>query len=189
MANTLTMQVLGLAEAMHAMRQVPMKMQNFHVRVALNKAGGIVKRDAQPRIVRQTGLLKRSIRVKVKVPSASYNQKHHSRPAYAVIGPGRNILGPVARVRKRIRVLSIKKAVARVLGGGKVRTRYSSRYAHLIEFGHYKRGGLGRVDARPFLQPAISATRDTAAAAAIAKLREGLKQPPQMRPVQARRMR
>lgn len=98
-------------------------------RIALNAWGGVVKQVAVSRARRRTGLLKKSQVVKVKIPDASYNVKHHGKPAYVMVGTSRDAVAPFAGNKK----LSVRKATKRVLSGGKVRAVRPSRYAHLVE--------------------------------------------------------
>src|SRR4051812_2201580 len=149
----------GLPDAVRAIEELPRRLQNKHVRIALNAAGGVLKRAAQANAPRQTGLLEKSLGVKVKVPAASFNSAHHDKPAYAIIGPRRGFLAPVARVKGQTKKLSIRAATKRVLGGGKVRARNPSRYAHLAAKSHnVVRGGkvVGRTHDHNFLAAAVN---------------------------------
>ncbi len=127
-------------------------------RIALNAWGGVVKPIQVARARRQTGLLAKSPRVKVVIPDASYNAKHHGKPAYVMVGPSRDVVAPVVRGKK----VSIRKATKTVLGGGRVQTRRPSRYAHLVE----------RID--PFVGPSQEAGRTAGLAAFESKLSTGI---------------
>src|SRR5688572_15201680 len=86
---TLAMKITGLREAQRALQEVPRRTYHLHLRKALNKAGGMLRNAASNFARVDTGLLKKSLKVKVKIPAASFNAAHHGKPAYAVIGPGR----------------------------------------------------------------------------------------------------
>src|SRR5947209_1346328 len=109
----------GLPDAVRALEELPRRLQNRHTRIALNAAGGVLKKTAQAEAPKQTRLLEQSLGVKVKVPAASHNPKHWGKPAYAIIGPRRGFLAPVARIKGKIKKLSIRAAVKHVLSGGK----------------------------------------------------------------------
>ncbi len=127
-------------------------------RIALNAWGGTVRNFAKSKARRETGLLQKSLKVKVKIPDASYNTAHHGKPAYVIVGPARDVVGPVANGK----LLSIRKATKRVLSGGRVKTRRPSRYAHLVE----------RID--PFIGPAQEHGRTAGMAVFEAKLSAGI---------------
>lgn len=127
-------------------------------RIALNAWGGVVRNTSRSLARRQTGLLRKSLTVKVKIPDSSYNVKHHGRPAYVIVGPARNVVGPVASGK----LLSIRKATKRVLSGGKVQTRRPSRYAHLVERRY------------PFIAPAARAGETSGFEKFATKIREGI---------------
>lgn len=151
-----------------AMRELPRRVAIFTVRVALNAWGGVVRDKAVPLARRQTGMLAKSLGVKVKIPDASFNKAHHGKPAYVLVGPKRrsgrmlrkdNLKGFGAAQRE---LVATRKLLA---GKGKplererlavrlVKSTYDavyrnpSRYAHLVEGGHKK--GKGRSAARPY---------------------------------------
>lgn len=163
------MKVYGIPETLKAFDELPKRMRVKHLRIALNAAAGLIRDAAKARVRRESGLLAASLKTKVAIPDASYNVKHHGKPAYAVIGPARNVVGPVLNGK----VLSVRKATKHVLSGGKVETRRPSRYAHLIERGH---GGPRPAPAYPFLGPAVAASKEQALSRAVEKLRSGLEQ-------------
>src|SRR4029079_3117282 len=149
----------GLPQAVRALEELPRRLQNRHTRIALNAAGGVLKKSAAANAPRQTGLLGRSLGVKVKVPNASFNPKHNGKPAYVIVGPRRGFLAPVARINGKIKKLSIRAATKRVVSrAGKVFARNPSRYSHLVHNPHnVVRGGqvVGRTKAHPFLTQAV----------------------------------
>jgi hypothetical protein len=135
------------------------------LRKALNAWGGYVRNVAKSLAPEQTGLLKKSLKVKVVIPDASFNEKHHGRPAYVMVGPSRDAVGPVSGGR----LLSIRKATKLVRSGGRVQTRRPSRYAHLVE-----RGTQRGVKAHPFIAPAQAAGATTGMAVLSSKLEQGI---------------
>ena len=148
-------------------------------RVALNAWGGTVRDKAKSLARRETGLLQKSLKIKVRIPDASYNVKHHGKPAYVMVGPARNVIGPIARGKK----LSDKKAFKRVMSGGRVQTRRPSRYAHLIERGtkpHAIKFKSGRTiqhpgtAAHPFIGPAQQHGNTVGIATFVRKMEEGI---------------
>lgn len=126
--------VFGVSDCVAAFSDLPRTVQNRHMRIALNAAGGVIRDAAVANLPRETGLLRKSVKVKVRVPNASHNQKHWGRPAYAVIGPARRVVGLATTVLGKTRA-GIKRAIKAQTGAGSVRIRRPSRYAHLIERG------------------------------------------------------
>lgn len=168
-----------------ALLLLPQRVGFKVLRKALNAWGGFVRNFAKQNAPDETGLLKRSLRVKAVIPDASFNPKHHGKPAYVLVGPARNIVGPVVGGR----VLSIRKATARVVSGGKVQTRRPSRYAHLIERGTRPHQikittKSGRqiiiqhpgTKAHPFIRPAEQAGATQGMAILQQKLRTGIEE-------------
>lgn len=141
---TLVIKVHGIPEALEAFRDLPRTVQNKHMRIAMNAGGGVIRDAMASRTPTDTGLLKRSFRVKVSVPNASYNVAHHGRPAYAVIGPSRNVAG-IQTFRKSGRAGMVKQVRIKRKGGVDTFTRSGlgvattlhrpSRYWHLVERG------------------------------------------------------
>ena len=192
---SLDMQVVGMRETLQALRNVPRDVQNKHVRIGMNKGGGMIKATAVSFATVETGLLKKSLAVKVKVPDASFNVAHHGRPAYAVVGPGRNkgrmmrmtsggkLRGHGKAQKQFLEEVKIAKGegargrdiqrAARNVTGGKFADatyRNPTRYAHIVE------RGSKRVRARPFLSIAARITGPAAQQAVIQKVQEGLRQ-------------
>lgn len=168
-------------------------VQLKHVRIGLNKAGGMLRNAAQNFVRVDTGLLKRSLRVFVKVPNASFNTAHHGKPAYALIGPGRNT-GRMMRRTASGRLRGHAKAqksfietvkLSRAAGGRRMephragkafvgqnypdaKLRSPTRYAHLVE------KGTPRVRPRPFLGMAVRIVGQAAMQAGVKKINDGL---------------
>ena len=191
---TVVMKLFGVKETQHAMRHVPRQVQFRHLRIGMNAGCGILKRSAQGYINDETGLLSKSLSVKVKIPDASHNRAHHGKPAYGVIGPKRNFVRASVRAASgKSRLLSDKKAFNRVMGGGRVSVRNPARYAHLVHGGtkshvvsakRVKKLSDGRtifgssvtVRAKPnrFLSKAVASSGAAAQAKVVSKLHEGL---------------
>jgi HK97 gp10 family phage protein len=191
---TLVLRVGGVQDTLNAFRDLPRAIRNRHMRIAMNAGAGVIRDTAVANAPKQSGLLKKSLKVKVRVPDASYNVAHHGRPAYAVIGPSRYVVGPTVKRGGKTKLMGIKRATKYVLGGGKVQTRSPSRYAHLVEKGtrkHNIRPASGKLlsdgntvfgplvyhpgtKARSFLAKAVSSSGAAAQAKVIQKLKDGI---------------
>lgn len=150
------------------LQALPRNVALRHYRIALNAWGGVVKGVQVSRAPKQrTGLLKKSPTVKVVVPAASYNQKHHSKPAYVIVGPSRSLVRAVADGK----AISDRKATKRVLSGGRVRTWRPSRYAHFVEKGI---AGRRRISPKPFVVPSARAGESEGFRKFVSKIEQGL---------------
>jgi len=146
-------------------------MQFKHMRIALNAGAGIIRDRARAVALKDTGLLARSLGVKVKIPGMSFNQAHWGKPEYAVIGPLRNFKKYTGTTRKGRRIgLSARGAVSRGLRGQRVVLKRPGRYAHLVE------KGTRRMMAFPFLDTAVWTEGDVAKSKMVLKLVQGLTQ-------------
>ena len=150
------------------LEQLPRRVRIKHLRIGLNAWGGVVKAKAVARAPVETGLLKKSIIVKVTIPDASFDVQHHGKPARVIVGPSRNVVAPFIRKGGKTRKLGLTRATKLVLGGTKVRVRKPSRYAHLVE------KGTKRSKARPFIAPAQRAGERQGMEKLAAKLRDGI---------------
>ena len=167
---TLVMKVFGVQECLDSFVQLPRTLQNKHMRIGLNAAAGVIRNAAVANAPQDTGLLKKSIKIKVKIPNASYSAAHHGKPAYAIIGPSRNVVG-VQTFRKsgtRGRIKTVRLKANQRLA---TNVRRPSRYAHLVERGT-KRG----TKATWFLRRAVASAGAMAQAKMIQKLRDGLQE-------------
>jgi hypothetical protein len=184
-----TIQITGVKEALHAFRELPKRVAIKHQRIALNAGAGVIRDRYASMAHRETGLLSKSIGIKVKIPDASYNKDHHGKPAYAVIGPKRksgrfmrvnskgNLKGygaaqrALKAERKRLesslapkqREIQAVTNVSKQFNDGKYRV--PSRYAHLA--------GKGRRGA-DVLNAAARQSKDAAAAKIAQKLQTGI---------------
>lgn len=133
---TLAIKVFGVQDCLEAFNDLPRTIRAKHMRVALNAGGGVIRDAAVSLAPKETGLLRKSIKVKVSVPEASYNPKHWARPAYAVVGPARRIVSAITSTAKgRLRMVSREGAINAAFRGKTVTRRRASRYAHLVERG------------------------------------------------------
>lgn len=134
MSRILT-QVLGVPQAQKALSELTRSAQNLGTRIALNAAMGVLKNHTVP--PRDTGLLDRSQRVKVKVPAASRDLRHHDKPAYGLLGAGRG-LAAVRNKRGNLRIISSRRKsfiqATKALTGA--RLVFASRYSHFAEKKH-----------------------------------------------------
>lgn len=176
--------VTGTQFTINALTGLDGRLRFKTVRIALNAYGGVVKRAAMAGAPKGSGLLGKSIRVKVKVPDASYNKAHHGKPAYVVIGPGRGIFGfktktgrvgaktlaaGMKQIDKRGGSFQTVKERSRFLGGRLgIYKRRASRYAHFAEKGRKGTGGSH------FLEKAATSTMPTAMAALQNKMASGI---------------
>lgn len=126
--------VHGVPDTLAAFADLPRTLQNRHMRIAINAAGGVIRDAAAANVPRETGLLRKSLKVKARVPNASHDVRHWGKPAYAVVGPARKVVGLATTVRGVTRG-GIKRAIKAQSGIGAVRIRRASRYAHLVERG------------------------------------------------------
>jgi hypothetical protein len=159
----------------------------------------VVKDKAKSLARRETGLLSKSIGVKVTIPDASFNKAHHGKPAYVVVGPKRKsgrfmrrtASGSLKGFGKAQKELKAQRNFFKAAGAnplarerlavrmtkkqfGEAQYRNPTRYAHLVEHGHAK--GKGRSSARPypFIGPAQSHGNTAGLAKFTSKLREGI---------------
>lgn len=158
-------------QLMHNLQTLPKAMQTKHLRIAMNAWGGEVKRKMQDLAPRETGLLRRSITVKAKIPDASFNAQHHGRPAYAIVGPKRRLVQAVARTPKGFRQKSAAGIAKAHLAGKVVQIRRPSRYAHLVD-----RGTRKGVRATGFVRRAQNHGAGVGIQKLFDKLREGFTQ-------------
>jgi HK97 gp10 family phage protein len=116
----------GVQSAIQALDGLDKKIRRKGIRKAALAAGTIILKAAKGRVVKETGLLRKSLGKKVKVYTKGVG--------VAVVGPR----------------VGFKQEVTR--RGVKVWSN-PVRYAHLVEL------GTGRTAAKPFLKPALDATR------------------------------
>lgn len=150
------------------------------LRKALMAWGGFVKKRAQELAPDETGLLKKSLKVEAVIPDASFNVKHHGKPAYVMVGPSRKVVGYTVGGKLTTQRRAMKIAAA----FGTYQRRRPSRYAHLVERGtkpHDIKVG-GRIirhpgsKAHPFIGPAQAAGATTGMALLRTKLESGIMQ-------------
>ena len=132
---TLILRVGGVQDCISAFRDLPRTVRNKHMRIAINAGAGVIRDAAVSNAPKESGLLKKSLKIKVRVPEASHNPKHWGRPAYAVIGPARHVVSRVATVKGIVKTITTRQAIRRSFGGGGFTQRRPARYAHLIEKG------------------------------------------------------
>jgi hypothetical protein len=153
------------------LKELPRRVGLRVLRIALNAWGGEVKAVAQSRVKRVSGLLYKSLTVKVKIPAASFNTAHQSKPAYVMIGPSRSVSGLVRSVageRKGVTLARLQKTGFR---GNLVRRVRPSRYAHFVEKGI---AGKKQIEAAAFIGPAQEAGKVAGMNALSYKLEQGI---------------
>lgn len=165
-----TVSIIGLPEALRAFDAFPKGIRNKHLRIALSAAAGAIRDAAVPLARRQTGLLAKSLGI--KVPNVSQADRS-GKPVSAVIGARRRFVGPAITIGGITKLLSTRKATKRVVAGGKVQVRRPSRYSHLVEKGHR---GPHPAPAYPFLGPAARSAGAAAGQRAMEKLTQGVQE-------------
>lgn len=159
----------GVPEALAGLKQFKEGIQRKHIKIALSAAGGVFKPEAVKRAPSETGLLKKSIKVKTSLSKKKDN-------AYAVVGASRQVkravgLAASGKNKGKIRTLG-KKAVEKLTTAGTtVRYRQPARYSHLVEKGT-KRG----VKATRFLADTVASKKDQAGQRIVEKLRKGVEE-------------
>lgn len=154
----------GLRDAVRALDYFPRTLRNKWLRIALNAAGGVLLRATRPHIPQASGLLAKSLGVKVKIPRGAYG--------YALVGARRRMGRAVATIGGKTRALTARKTTKHLAAGGKARFRNPTRYLHLVENDHKKRGGGTVAGKHPLAQG--MAAFPAARAAAVEKLRQGV---------------
>lgn len=154
---SLRVRIDGIPQAIAAMQNLTPAVRIRHLRIAMNAAMGVIKNHTVP--PRLTGLLDRSQRVKVVIPAASKDPRHHDKPAYSLLGAGRGLAG-LRTKRGKVRTLTRKKAAtAKALGNKLV---YASRYSHFAEKKHH------------YLAKAVAAGGTDAQSKFATKIQEGI---------------
>lgn len=156
---------------MRNLQTLPRKVMFKHVRIGMMAWGGVVKRKMQELAPKETGLLRRSIIVKARIPDASYNVKHHGKPAYAIVGPRRDLVRAVALTPKGFRSKSAAGIAKAHAAGKRVVIRRPSRYAHLVD-----RGTRKGVKATGFIRRAQNYGAGVGIQKLFDKLRQGIEQ-------------
>jgi hypothetical protein len=149
-------------QCIRALETFPGRLRFKHERIALSAGAGVYKNLASSMAPRESKTLSKSLTVKVKIPNASYNAKHHGKPSYAVVGPKRG-MARFVRV-KTGKGIGAKRAVKLQAAGERVALRRPARYAHLA--------GPGRRST--FMQRASAIGAKPAAARVIHKLQQGV---------------
>lgn len=156
----ITAQVFGVDDCIQAFNELPATVHNRGMRVAMNAGAGVIRDAIVANAPKESGVLRGAIKIRVKIPNASFNKAHHGRPAYAVIGPSRRVVRAVAKTAKGFRrkgAAGIAKAQAKGLA---VRVRKPSRYAHVA--------GPGR--RQQFVTQAVASHGEAAKAKVILKI-------------------
>lgn len=145
--------VVGLEDARRNFQRLGEAIQRKHMRIAFNAGGGVIKRDAVPRIKKRTGLLRKSQAVRVVNSRRGWS---------AVIGASRKAKGRLSRTKAgKLRATRITGNPLRVMGEKIIRP---SRYSHLAEAKHHS------------LRDAATVAGPAAGQKIVSKLVEGLTQ-------------
>jgi hypothetical protein len=137
-----------------ALALLPRRVGLLHLRKALSAWGGQVKNTASSLAPRATGTLSKSIGVAVKIPDASYDVKHHGKPARVIVGPKRRF-GRIATQKElksgRLGKRRIKSGryTFKAIQGAKVFSYIpASRYAHFDKRYMVAAGQVGAMQAQ-----------------------------------------
>lgn len=167
----LSVRLRGAKRVQRLLAKVPKRLQRRTMQKALSAGGGVVKTATQTRAPKQTGLMRRVLKVlRVRV------RFHKGYIAYRVAP--RSVKKPIARTKTgKLRVATRKRLQEVEAAGGRVRYRDPSKYAHLVELGHkLKRGGrvYGAVRGRHFMRRSFQASKRQAMRAIIRKVKQGI---------------
>ncbi len=175
MANaTLRYHVIGMAEAIAAIRDLPERVQRVVIKRGLAASGGILKTETVKRVQQDSSTLKKNLIVKTSLT-------RDKKRAYSVVGSRRKVkvaigqknakgdIGVVATFRTKkdgtTAVTGQKRFDKAIAAGKSVRYRSPSRYIHLAE----KKNRNGR-----FLQKSIAAKGRQAGEAGVAQMQKAL---------------
>lgn len=140
-----TIKLVGVDQAIANLGNLPRKVAFKHLRVALSAAGGQIKDTLKLLAPVETRTLKNSFAVKTKIPDASWDVKHHGKPAYVVIGAKRGSAKLVTNWKGRV-ITATKKTLERARAFRiKARWRKPSRYSHLAEKKHGFHANAARI--------------------------------------------
>lgn len=158
----LTFSVTGSEQVIRNVLALPKRIRRRAFRVALDAAGGEIKREVQKRAPVETGLLKRSMGVKTVVPD-------NERTAWTKVGPRRGFKAPLGRTKRgKLKAVSTKLQALLPTSANAI-YRNPTRYAHLVEHGT-KRG----VRARRFMKLSAQLRYPAAVAKINSKLRSAV---------------
>lgn len=166
--------VVGMAEAIAAIRELPERVQRVVIKRGLSAAGGILKTEAVKRVPQDSSTLKKNLIVKTSLT-------RDKKRAYSVVGSRRRVkvaigeknakgeIGVVATFRKKkdgtTAVTGKKRFEKAIAAGRSLKYRSPSRYIHLVE----KKNRNGR-----FLQKSIAAKGRQAGEAGTAQMQKAL---------------
>lgn len=126
-------------EITSVLKELPQNLQTQIMSTALTTAAKPIVNAAKTFAPRRTGALRKSITSVVKKYQKGAVQ-------IGIIGPDTQYYGNGKRLKK---------------GASRVGADRPVNYAHLVEYGHVKRGDSGFVAAQPFMRPAVLAAAST----------------------------
>jgi len=146
----------GEKELLHALKALPVKLQNKALRTGVTKAARLVVKAAKQTVVKDSGLLKRSLGHRVWM-------SRDGMVIGATIGPRKGMGGLVEKKQSKKRGKYMKAVGKKDITSGKAAMRAESmeyrdptKYAHLVE------RGTKHTAPRAFLRRAMSASSDVA---------------------------
>jgi hypothetical protein len=174
--QTLRFYVIGMAEAIAAVRELPERVQRVVIKRGLSASGGILKKEAVKRVPKDSATLEKNLIVKTSLT-------RDKKRAYSVVGSRRKVkvaigeknakgdIGVVATFRTKkdgtVAASGQKRFDKAVAAGKSLKYRSPSRYIHLVE----KKNKNGR-----FLKKSIAAKGREAGEAGTAQMQKALVQ-------------
>lgn len=163
----LDFKLTGSREVAELLKRVPRKLRRRTLTKALSAAGGVIKEATKLRTPKETGLLRRSLRV---------NRARAGKGMIAYRVAPKSQKKAVYRTRKGTTRAAGTRTVQKLTAAGdRVRYRNPVTYAHLVELDHKKRGG-GITRGLHFMRRSFRAAKTRAMAAIIRKIKDGINQ-------------
>jgi hypothetical protein len=137
-----------------ALGLLPRRVGLLHLRKALSAWGGQVKNVAVSMAPRATGTLVKGLKVDVRIPDASYDTRHHGKPARVLVGPlrrfGKVIVARQLKsgvIKRRTKTAKFKLGAPQPVGFIPI-----SRYAHFDKRYMEEAGKVGEMQTQVIMQ-------------------------------------
>lgn len=172
MSTALQIDQTSYRHLMSNLEALPRRVGIRVFRIALNAWGGVVK-AAEISYARQgpSDLIPKAIVVEVTIPDASYNIKHHGKPATVAVGVSRRFVRAGTSGGSGFKGLSPRKREAARSAGRRIQARRPSRYAHFVEKGI---AGRKRIVPHAFVAPAARVGQTAGFQRFSTKMAEGI---------------
>jgi len=165
-----TFQLSGARRVRRMLDQLPEKMRRKWLIRGLNAGAGIFKDAIKQSAPRETGLLSRSWKVK--------KRRYRKRDQLGYIATVKSVRRPVKQTKRGYFRLTTEKTATKLRQQfQKIRYRNPSRYAHLLEYGHWVvRGGrrVAFIRQNNFARRAVNRHQRQAFKAVEAQIRKGI---------------